>query len=55
MQPLCHAPLLPANPKAKAEGIELLNKDRSPGDEYHLLFVYDGAERGSPMILDCGP
>ena len=53
MKPLCHAPL--PSPKSKAEGIELLNKDRSSGDPYRLLFVYDGAERGSPLVLNCGP
>lgn len=55
MQPLCYAPLPADYPDAKAEGIELLNKDRSSSDPYRLLFVYDGAKRGAPTVIDCKP
>jgi hypothetical protein len=54
MTPLCYVSGSDAT-KAKAEGIELLNKDRSAGDAYSVLIVYDSAEKGSPRKFNCEP
>ena len=51
-KPLCH---VPGPAAAKAEGIELLNKDRGADQVYRLLIVYDDAARGSPRIFECKP
>lgn len=49
-KPLCHVPDPGA---AKAEGIEVLNKDRSAVQVYRLLVVYDGVAQGGPRIFEC--
>jgi len=51
-KPLCDVPV----PKGgKAEGIELLNKDRSATEEYRFAVVYDSAPKGRATVLSCRP
>lgn len=49
---LCY---VPAPEGGKAEGIELLNRERDSSDPYRLLIVFDGVKRGGPITFECLP
>ncbi len=51
-KPLCN---VPAPGGIKAEGIELLNKNRTETDEYRFVVVYDSAEKGAATVFTCNP
>ncbi len=42
-KPICSVPV-PED--AKAEGIELLNKDKTATEDFRFVVVYDGAKKG---------
>lgn len=44
---------IPTPDGTKAEGIELLNKNRAATDVYHFVIVYDGAEKGGATVFTC--
>jgi hypothetical protein len=48
--PLCNVPV-PSG--AKAEGIELLNKDQTQAGGYRFVVVYDGAIEGGATVFTC--
>ena len=49
-KPLCN---IPASEEAKAEGIELLNKDRSVAEYYRFVIVFDGVDKGNATVFNC--
>lgn len=51
-KPLCN---VPAPDGIKAEGIELLNKDKTVTEEYRFIVVYDGAKKGNATVFTCNP
>ena len=51
-EPLCN---VPAPNGVGAEGIDLLNKDRTATDEYRFVIVYDGAKKGDATVFTCKP
>lgn len=44
---------VPAPDGRKAEGIELLNKDKAATEAYRFIVVYDGAKKGGATVFTC--
>lgn len=51
-KPLCNVPV-PVG--VKAEGIELLNKNKTATEDYSFVVVYDGAKKGGATLFTCKP
>ena len=46
---------VPAPDGSKAEGIELLNKNKTATEVYRFVVVYDGAKKGGATVFTCKP